>query len=647
MKLASLHTGLSLTLNETPFTVSRILEGGECYLERKSDLAIVMKTKEQLISAFYDGDLVLNGKDVNPSSVLRSEIDLNGVSEENQRLIMRKYLYVKTARDLLGDTPQKVKLQSLIDKVSEQLADVSSPSVSSVYRWWRNWRNSDYDIRALANKSSGSKEIRKFKGAVYQELEQVVDSVFLTRQKLTKQATYDALVARLNLLNKARETPLPILSRSSFYRMLERFDKYDAMAARDGKRAADKAFRATGMGARPINILERIEVDHTPMDVHIFNPETGLADGRPYLTLLLDRYSRMPLGLEIGFEPPSEISVMRALRNAIMPKNYIAKEYPDIDYSWPAYGKPVMLICDNGMEFHSLQLRRMCGELDIDLQFCPKAMPEYKGAVERFLGTLNRDVCHRLPGTSFSNINLRGDYDSVGESRITLDDLKELVHEWIVNIYNQKIHKSTQRTPFALWHDGLLRVEPMLPESKEQLDLILTTEDERVLSHRGVEFKGLFFNSADLRLFRHRGGESIKVKFRFDKENLGFIWVYDEFEGDYLKVPCIDPDYSEGLTLRQHLQIRAEARAQGLSDQDSESLMHNRERFRKKIEEKSQHKLLRERRKAARDNSETLQKRPQSLAWSPNPTNVSSNKSHVEDWDVDEIPSFSFIEREG
>lgn len=647
MKLASLHIGLSLTLNETPFTVSRILEGGECYLERRSDLAIVMKTKEELIDAFYDGDLVLDGKDVIPSSALRSEIDLNGVSEENQQLIMRKYLYVKAARDLLGDTPQKDKLQDVIDKVSEQLADASSPSVSSVYRWWRKWRDADYDIRSLANKLSGSKGIRKFKGVVYRELEQVVESVFFTRQKLTKQATYDALVARLTLLNKARETPLPILSRTSFYRMLERFDKYDAMAARDGKRAADKAFRATGMGAQPKNILERIEVDHTPMDVHILNPETGVADGRPYLTLLLDRFSRMPLGLEIGFEPPSEISVMRALRNSIMPKNYIKKIYPDIKYTWPAYGKPAMLICDNGLEFHSLQLRRMCGELDIDLQFCPKAMPEYKGAVERFLGTLNRDVCHRLPGTSFSNINLRGDYDSVREARITLDDLKELVHEWVVNIYNQKTHKVTQRTPFALWNAGLQRIEPMLPESKEQLDLILTTEDERVLSHRGIEFKGLFFNSADLRLFRHRGGESIKVKFRFDKENLGFIWVYDEFEGDYLKVPCIDPDYSDGLTLRQHLQIRAEARAQGVSDQDNESLMQNKELFRQKIEKKSKHKLLRERRKAARDNSETLQKRPQSLAWSPNPTNVSSNKSHIDDWDIDEIPSFSVTEREG
>src|SRR5690606_10396256 len=224
------------------------------------------------------------------------------------------------------------------------------------------------------------------------------------------------------LVNSARQIPLEIPSRATFYRLLKNSDKYEVMVARHGKGAADKAFRASGLGACPTRILERIEVDHTPMDVHVLNPITGVADGRPYLTLLLDRYSRMPVGMEIGFEPPSELSVMRALRNAILPKSYIKQDYVDIENEWPAFGKPVMLICDNGMEFHSHQLRRMCGELDIDLQFCPKAQPQYKGAVERFLGTLNREVSHRIPGTSFSSISQRGDYDSVNQSSITLDD---------------------------------------------------------------------------------------------------------------------------------------------------------------------------------------------------------------------------------
>ncbi|MVF14234.1 transposase [Ketobacter sp. MCCC 1A13808] len=645
MKLASLRTGLHLTLNDVPFIVNRILETGDCYLERKSDLAVVKRSKTQLMDAFFNGELVIHGKDVVPKTNHRSEVDINGFTENNQRLVMRKYHYVKAARDILGEIPVKNELDIVIERVSEKLDDDNPPSESSVYRWWRSWRENHYDIGVFVNKSPGPKGLRKFKGTVYQELVRVVEEVFLTRQKDSKQATYDALVAQITTLNMARKKPLPIPSRASFYRIVNGFDKYEIMAAREGKRAADKTYRATGLGAQPNNILERVEVDHTPLDVHLLNPETGKADGRPYLTLLLDRYSRMPLGFEIGFEPPSEISVMRALRNAILPKTYIEKSFPDFKHKWIAFGKPIMLICDNGLEFHSHQLRRMCGELDIDLQFCPKKRPEYKGSVERILGTLNRAVCHRLPGTTFSNINQRGDYESEQEAIITLEDLKELVHEWVIDIYCQTTHKVTQRTPYSLWSDGLKVVEPMLPESRDQLDLILTVEDERVLSHRGIEFKGLFYNSSELGAFRHRSHDSLKLKFRYDKENLGYIWVYDEFEGNYLKVPCIDPDYADGLTLRQHLQIRAEARAKGASDQDSEALIKSKERFRKKIEKKSQHKLLRERRKAARDNSEALRKSPESTAWSANSTESSNNEFPIGDWDLDEIPTFSVMER--
>jgi putative transposase len=627
-----------------PFTINRILEGGECYLERKSDLAVVKKTKQDLMTALYQGELIIHGWNVAITKPSRSEIDLNGLDSESQKSVLRKYHYVKIAKDLHGDQISKNHLDSVIQLGAERLGDEKPPSVSSVYRWWRNWKDSGYDIRVLVNKPSGFKGTRKFKGVIAQVLNEVVEEVYLTPQRASVQATYEAYLARMAFINSARKIPLQIPSRATFYRLLRNVDKYEVMAARYGKGAAEKAFRASGLGVSPTRILERIEVDHTPMDVHVLNPVTGLADGRPYLTLLLDRYSRMPVGMEIGFEPPSELSVMRALRNAILPKSYLKQDYPDIQNDWPAFGNPIMLICDNGMEFHSHQLRRMCGELDIDLQFCPKAQPQYKGAVERFLGTLNREVCHRIPGTSFSNIAHRGDYDSVNQCCINLDDLKELVHEWIVDIYCQKIHRGTHRTPIALWNEGLKVVEPMLPESKEQLDLILTSEDERVLSHKGIEFKGLFYNSTELSLFRYLG-EYQKVRFRYDKENLGFIWVYDEHEGNFLKVLCIDPEYADGLTLRQHLQIRADARERGESEQDMASLIQSRERFRQKIEQKSKHKLLRERRKAARDNSEVLNKQPNKSAWTANSVETVLPLGALDNWDNDEIPVFSVIDR--
>jgi putative transposase len=335
----------------------------------------------------------------------------------------------------------------------------------------------------------------------------------------------------------------------------------------------------------------------------------------------------MPLGFEIGFEPPSELSVMRALRNSILSKAYVKERYADIENYWPAYGIPNTLVCDNGLEFHSHQLRRMCAELNIELQFCPKKQPQYKGAVERFLGTLNRAVCHSLPGTTFSNIRQRGEYNASNSAKISLNALKNLIHQWIVDIYCQRNHRITNRTPFALWNEGLKMIEPILPESLAQLDLILTREIKRKLSHQGVQLFGLFYNSSELSILRTRSLSTYEVDVRYDPENMASVKVYDELNGDYIQVDCIELEYASGLTLRQHRQIFKDAKQRGQLEQDDNVLLESKARFHKKIEDLSRNKLLRERKKAARDATPSAIKIP---AWKSNPDFEFYAKSPVE-----------------
>ncbi|AZS51495.1 hypothetical protein DM558_12265 [Entomomonas moraniae] len=104
----------------------------------------------------------------------------------------------------------------------------------------------------------------------------------------------------------------------------------EVRAARYGRKNADYYFRSVGKGITAKHILERVEVDHTPLDIMVVNEETGIVEGRPYLTCLLDVKSRMPLDMEIGFEPPSVLSVMKALKQAIWFKDWINEAYPTI-----------------------------------------------------------------------------------------------------------------------------------------------------------------------------------------------------------------------------------------------------------------------------------------------------------------------------
>ncbi len=85
----------------------------------------------------------------------------------------------------------------------------------------------------------------------------------------------------------------------------------------------------------------------------------------------------------------------------------------------------------------------------------------------------------------------------------------------------------------------------------------------------------------------------------------------------------------------------------GASEQEMASLIRSKEKFRQKIEQKSKHRLLRERRKAARDNSEALNKQPNQSAWTENSVEPVLTLGATDNWDNDDIPVFSVIERTG
>lgn len=643
MKLAYFHTGLHLTLNNTRYRIERMFTSGECFLERLSDHAIEKRDKAELMESLTSGNLVIHGLDENKGQASRKERNtkvLLDLSEDEKANILRRKEYVSEAIRVLGETPMRKNLELIIERVSKKIEDGNTPSISTVFRWWKKWSISENDIMSLADKKTGSSTSRKFKGVVENTFFEIIESKYFSIQKPTKQHVYDELCYKIRDLNRIRLNELKIPSRSQFYKMFKNVDKYEILASREGREVADKHFRATGRGVTTNYILERVEVDHTPLDIMVVNEKTGLADGRPILTVLLDKHSRMPLGFEVSFDSTTESRVIVALKNSIFPKTYVKTKYPDIEQDWPAYGIPATLICDNGLEFHATGLRTMCAELNIELQFCPKRQPNYKGAVERFLGTLNRAVCHRIPGTTRSNIIQRGKYESEKMAVVTLKELNKLIHEWIINVYCHEINRMTQRMPYALWNDGLKIREPLLPESKSQLDLILSWEKKRKLSHEGIHLYGLQYNSSELALLRRRSYENYEVKVRYNQENIETVWVYDELNDDYICVPCTQPEYASGVTLKQHLQIKKAKSIEGKVEQNLSTLMERKAAFSKHIEELSISKKIRPRQKAARYKIKTNDL-----------TGVSNQKqksitSKLDQWDVTTIPRFETSQKE-
>jgi putative transposase len=154
----------------------------------------------------------------------------------------------------------------------------------------------------------------------------------------------------------------------TIYREIARLSPSEVMAARYSKRRADMEFRVSMTGPVTAHALERVVMDHTPSDLVVVDDNSILPLGRPTLTMALDEHTRCPMGFYAGFEPPSCLAVMRCLKNAILPKTYLSRQFPSIKNRWECYGVPELVVVDNPPEFHSSHFELTCLQIGCDIQ---------------------------------------------------------------------------------------------------------------------------------------------------------------------------------------------------------------------------------------------------------------------------------------
>ena len=63
------------------------------------------------------------------------------------------------------------------------------------------------------------------------------------------------------------------------------------------------------------------QCDHTKIDLLVVD-QAGSLLGRPWLTIVVDTYSRCIMGIHLGFDAPSAAVVCLGLRHAVLPKQY-------------------------------------------------------------------------------------------------------------------------------------------------------------------------------------------------------------------------------------------------------------------------------------------------------------------------------------
>ncbi|PSB85364.1 integrase [Photobacterium damselae subsp. damselae] len=501
---------------------------------------IVSKPKETLsLPVWKDIDLVFK--------------DVFSVSEERRDEAIHRYNVLEFLIERYGKNFSIKEINDAFPILKEKFGS-TTPSASSIYRYWRAFRKSDFQLSSLIPKVTAGNTGKN----VPEELEPLIQEAikdYFSAEEQTVASAYLTLETEVSRFNVTNDTQYSLFSIQSFRNRLKKYSEYEKIMLRKGKNAADATFRKVGQRPATTRVLERVEADHTRLDLFVIDERHGIPLGRPWLTLLYDTHTKSIIGFYLGFEPPSYLSVSLALENAILPKDYVKELYPSIEGVWPCYGLPEHLIVDNAAEFNSIDFKIACKDLKIKVKKNPTKKPWLKGSVERYFRTVNNRLLSRIPGKSFTNIFERKDYDPLRNAVIDSQLLQEIIHIWIVDMYQNGKNGLESNIPNLSWVDAVNSSIPPRPfkGSRDELKFNLGKNREVSLDKNGIRL-GTTIRYSSVRLARYFGYrtcknmKSVRVRIKYDPSCLGRVYVLDETKEEFFAVEAIDADYAYSVS---------------------------------------------------------------------------------------------------
>lgn len=545
---------------EAWWQLQRRLATGKLQFENEKG-EILTLTDAELLSRWHKGEWVIDIETIGSQSevmYLATPADLATFPLKWQEKARIKLHYINWIKP--GEIKYNKEIwDALIKEAAVAINDIKPPSAASVHAWWRRYRVTKSITKLLPKNVAGFQQPRDYRYSIFED---IISEIYLTPQKRKKSEVVKGVNDRIKKINlgKSPEDQIQELAKSSIYRWLEQLQQDVVDASRLGAESARVKYRISMGGLKVASILERVEIDHTPIDMIVIDKHTMLPLGRPWLTLAIDKHSRMVMGFYICFNAPSSYSILQCLKQVILPKDEWLIRFTGIQGKWPAFGIPHLIAVDNGMDLHSDAFQKSCEELGIQILYCPAGRPETKGSMERFFRTMNQGLIHRLPGTVFTGVDERGDYPSENLACIDMETLVHLITKWIVDVYSVTYHRGIGTTPLLKWTESAEKSMIELPVYPQQLEVIVGIPAKRTLFHYGIELDGLHYNSKILQEIRRRAGENAQVQLKYYEDNVGYILVYDPDAKEYIKVDAVDQDYAADLHREIHRLSRAHAR---------------------------------------------------------------------------------------
>lgn len=369
-------------------------------------------------------------------------------------------------------------------------ADIGVPE-RTLRRWASAYQHAERQLAAgfiglLSRIGQRGNRRSKLPDATRTLMMEFVEGDYETLKQKTKRASW--LTLCLACENKGIIAP----SFKTFSLAIRERPGYAQTLKRQGHRAAyalepfywELALQTPRHGERPFEVGH---IDHTELDLELVSSDTGRPLGRPWLTLLVDAFSRRTLAFYLTFDPPSYRSCMMVLRECVRRHCRL----------------PQILVVDGGPEFKSTYFETLLARYQCMKKTRPPAKARFGSVCERLFGTTNTQFIHNLKGNTQITRNVRQVTKSVNpktQAVWTLDDLQQTLAAYLYEVYDCTDHPGLGQTPREAFETGLVltghRPSRIIPYDREFIIYTLPTTrsgSAKVDRTRGVKVNYLYY----------------------------------------------------------------------------------------------------------------------------------------------------------
>lgn len=451
-----------------------------------------------------------------PSSTKPAEVVVDLVPEADWKISEQRLAIIKPL--LKEHTTEQV----------QEVARVNGKHPATIYRWLQLYAD-DSRQTILIPKRRGRIRGTKFIAAATEAIvSEVIEEVYLTEQR----PRISFVIEEIRRRCIHRDIPIPPPTGNTVRRRIAQIPKALAYRRRGMSDVADSRHslikRHYDDASCPYAI---VEIDHSPVDAIIVDEISREPLGRPWLTVAIDLFSRMILGINLSFDAPSFVTTGSCLAQAMLPKTeYLASL--EISGEWPVWGPMGVVHCDNAKHFHGEKLERVCAKYGIILHFRRSGQKQEGGHIERMFGTIaNRTAT--VPGATFAHVRARKGYDSEKKSAFTLKEFERWLVLNIIDVYHQQVHSIIGMPPIAKFKQGLAGNSAMagggsIPvyRDPERLRIDFMPTFKRAIEPRGVVIDHIHYTGDVLQPFMRPPGKGKPVKqlFHRDPEDITRCW---------------------------------------------------------------------------------------------------------------------------